>query len=507
MGWKFFHKRYKIVFSIAVNELDNYNYIFYDFETTGQNPCFDQAIRFAAIETDSNLEILHVHNIDIKLRNDIIPHPKALLVNRLSIDELQKGDNEYEAYQKIHKIFNKPDTISIGYNSLSFDDVFLRFGFYRNLLDPYSHQYSNKKGNNFRADLYNILFVYYLYKNDSSISWPMINNRLSLRLEKINAINNLYEGMSHDAEVDVYVTIELAKKLKASDGKIWNYLMSNFVKNNDRANFQKLSSITCINNSLYKIGILISNKLGLASNYCAPIIYLCNHKKFKDDIFVLRLDQYSFTNFTEDNFVDKIEKGIIKKKFGEPNFILPFIDQYLKPINPHFVSLAKENLDWIKHNPTAIKNLIDKQLKLRYEPLDHIDIDASLYQKQWFSNEENKLINDFHNQSDTEKVDYVDSLPNGRVKELALRIIGRNYPDMMNNNIIDYYDTYLNSIFYNKSLNVDYRGNVRARPLDLLSQTKELLKKKELDIKDQEILNSIKDFILLKTQTQQDLGF
>ena len=45
--------------------------------------------------------------------------------------------------------------------------------------------------------------VYYLFKNDESITWPVINNRLSLRLENINTINNLYEGMSHDAEVDV----------------------------------------------------------------------------------------------------------------------------------------------------------------------------------------------------------------------------------------------------------------------------------------------------------------
>ena len=32
----------------------------------------------------------------------------------------------------------------------------------------------------------------YLYKKDESIIWPTPNNRLSLRLEQINAINNLY---------------------------------------------------------------------------------------------------------------------------------------------------------------------------------------------------------------------------------------------------------------------------------------------------------------------------
>ena len=146
------------------------------------------------------------------MRNDILPHPKALLVNKLTIQDLDNGDNEYKSFRKIHSIFNSPNKISIGYNSLSFDDKFLRFGFYRNLLEPYNH-HNPMKGNNFRSDLYNMIFVYYLFKNDESIIWPIINNRLSLRLENIDAINNLYEGMSHDAEIDVYVTIELAKKL------------------------------------------------------------------------------------------------------------------------------------------------------------------------------------------------------------------------------------------------------------------------------------------------------
>ena len=66
-------------------EPTKYHYLFYDFETTGQNPCFDQPVRLAVIETDYQFNIIKKHNINIKLRNDILPHPKALLVNKLSI--------------------------------------------------------------------------------------------------------------------------------------------------------------------------------------------------------------------------------------------------------------------------------------------------------------------------------------------------------------------------------------------------------------------------------------
>ena len=489
-------------------EPTKYHYLFYDFETTGQNPCFDQPVRLAVIETDYQFNIIKKHNINIKLRNDILPHPKALLVNKLSIKDLEIGTNEYESFKEIHKIFNTPNTISIGYNSLGFDDKFLRFGFYRNLLDPYSHQHSFKNGNTFRADLYNMIFVYYLYKNEGSITWPIVNNRLSLRLENINALNNLYEGMSHDAEVDVHVTIELAKRLHAIDIKMWNYLISNFIKDNEKNNFNKLPTLNCINDTQYKIGIYISNKMGLASNYCAPVIYLCEENNKHNSILLLRLDQYDFTNFKESNFTSKIKKGIISKKFGEPNFIIPFTDQYFKSINEHIISLAKENLNWIKHHPQAIENLIHLKQDHQYPQISNIDLDASLYQESFFSNDDYNVMDSFHQKSLDDKVLYVQSMPGGRIKEIAIRIICRNYlSDLDNAELLDYYDNYLNSILYQQSEHPDFRGDLRKNPMDLLHETKDLLKKKELDEHDLNILNSLKDLISLKTRKQQDLGF
>ena len=55
--------------------------------------------------------------------------------------------------------------------------------------------------------------------------------------------------------------------------------------------------------------------------------------------------------------------------------------------------------------------------------------------------------------------------------------------------------------------NVDFRGELRTAPNILLRETKELLRNKDLDSADQNILNSLKDLILEKTRTQQDLGF
>ena len=496
--------------------LKNYHYIFYDLETTGQNPCFDQVVRFAAKETDANLEIINHYNISIKLRNDIIPHPKALLVNKLDIDDLNEGISEYEAFSQIHKIMNQSNTINIGYNSLSFDDKFLRFGFYRNLLDPYTHQYNQK----FRADLYKMIFIYYLYKQDESIIWPTPNNRLSLKLEEINTINHLYDGMSHDAEVDVYVTIELAKKLKSIDNKMWDYLVSSFIADNDLQYFNKLNTLTCIDDSTYKIGVFISNKNGLQSNYASPVIELCtayeNGSIRKKKKKLLRLDNYVFEDFNENNFTEKIEKGILSKTFGEPNFILPFSDKYLRIFNEHIVGLAKSNLSWIKHHPDAIKKLIEKYQNIDYCNENSIDLDASLYQSNtegggWFTKEEQLYREKFHHANAMEKVNYVlklnDSKAQARIKKIAIRILGRNYFDSLSAELKDEYTHYLNMIFHKEPTTSDFSDNMRINPNLLLKETRELSKKLDLSTKDKNILEQLEDMILLKIKTQQDLGF
>ena len=499
-----------------MSEFTNYRYIFYDLETTGQNPCFDQVVRFAAKETDAELNITNEYNIDIQLRNDILPHPKALLVNKLNIDDLSDGIPEYEAFSKIYHIMNQPHTINIGYNSLSFDDLFLRFGFYRNLFDPYTHQYNNK----FRADLYKMIFMYYLYKRDESIIWPTPNNRLSLRLEQINAINNLYDGMSHDAEVDVYVTIELAKKLKSVDDRMWDYLISSFVPDNDNQYFNKLPSITCIDDTFYKIGILVSNKNGLQSNYCSPIIELCTAKENgeikKKKKRVLRLDNYNFEDFSAQNFSDKIEKGILTKTFGEPNFIIPFSDKYMSVFNEHIIALAKSNLAWIKHNPDAMVSLIEKHQNKDYRNECIVDLDASLYQNEdqgggWFRKDEQQYRDTFHKSNSIDKINYIQNLDNShsqsRIKKLGLRIIGRNYFNSLSDELKNNYITYLNSIFHDTPNTADFADRLRVDPNILLKDTKEELKKPNLSDQDQKILSQLENLISTKIKKQQDLGF
>ena len=112
------------------------NFIFYDLETSGLSKQFDQILQFGAILTDSELKEIDRLEVRCRLQTHIIPSPRALQVTRVSplslIDE--RLPTHYQAIRKIYKKLSSwSPAIFFGYNSISFDEEFLRQAFYQTL--------------------------------------------------------------------------------------------------------------------------------------------------------------------------------------------------------------------------------------------------------------------------------------------------------------------------------------------------------------------------------------
>ncbi|MFN2436937.1 MAG: exodeoxyribonuclease I, partial [Desulfotignum sp.] len=133
-------------------------------------------LTFAGIRTDSRLREIDRTSLTLRLRNDVIPSPEAVITHCLTPDDLSGGLCEYQAAQKLHELFNTPGTISLGYNSLGFDDEFLRFLFYRNLLDPYTHQYANGCS---RGDILPVTALFHRFCDPPVIQWPRLEDKKS----------------------------------------------------------------------------------------------------------------------------------------------------------------------------------------------------------------------------------------------------------------------------------------------------------------------------------------
>ena len=119
------------------------SFYFYDLETSGFNPREARIMQFAGQRVDMNLQPLgEPHNILIKLSEDVVPEPDAILVTGITPQStLSDGITEVEFLKLFHEEIATPGTIFIGFNTVRFDDEFMRYLHYRNFYDPYEWQY------------------------------------------------------------------------------------------------------------------------------------------------------------------------------------------------------------------------------------------------------------------------------------------------------------------------------------------------------------------------------
>ena len=455
------------------------NYLFYDLETTGLCESFDQVVRFAAISTNENFEELDRHEISIKLRPDVVPSPFALIVTRLGINDITSGESEYDALIQIHNLFNTPNQINIGYNSLSFDNNILRFGFYRNLLDPYSHQYKN---NTFRADAMNINLIYYLYKNEV-INW---NEDRPMKLENINQINNFIDGKSHDAMVDVEVTLELCRTLRLYDNRTWDYLINGFVKNTDISRTKKLSTIN-IGDHSYPIGIYTDISLGYESHCCCVAVCLGRHNEYSNQSLWLKIDYPDISKYLDTE--DKAPR-VLRRKDGEPCFILPWDKSYDRVVGDERKSNVLKNIEWLNSHADVLEEFIVNVKGHTYEKIDDLDIDASIYDQGLFKNNELHNISQFHDASIDNKIQIINSISSGRVYDLGSRILFRNYYDQLSDSMKNQIKSTIANID-----SVSIKEKSRRSPIDAINEANTILSKEDLDDEQTNILHQYVSYL------------
>jgi len=199
---------------------------FYDLETSGFNPREQRIMQFAGQRTDLDLKpIGEPHNILIALSEDILPDPDAILITGITPQQtIAEGISEAEFL----KIFNSevalPGTIFTGYNTIRFDDEFMRYSHYRNLYDPYEWQWRDDRS---KWDLLDLVRITRALRPEG-IKWPFDDEgKPSNRLGMLTSINELEHENAHDALSDVRASIDLARLIHAKQPKLFNYSLAN----------------------------------------------------------------------------------------------------------------------------------------------------------------------------------------------------------------------------------------------------------------------------------------
>ncbi|HSR64367.1 MAG TPA: exodeoxyribonuclease I [Xanthomonadaceae bacterium] len=200
------------------------SFLFYDLETFGSDPRTSRIAQFAAIRTDAALlQVEEPTSFFVRPADDLLPSPGATLVTGIAPQQaLREGVGEAEAFARIFDEMARPDTCTLGYNSLRFDDEFVRHGLFRNFFDPYEREW---KGGNCRWDLLDVLRLAHALRPEG-IEWPRREDGApSFRLEHLATANGVRDGDAHEALSDVRALIGLARKLRDAQPRLWEYAL------------------------------------------------------------------------------------------------------------------------------------------------------------------------------------------------------------------------------------------------------------------------------------------
>ena len=198
---------------------------FYDLETSGFSPREQRIMQFAGQRTDMELKpIGEPDNYLIKLADDTLPDPDAVLLTGITPQmTITDGITEVEFLKTFYEHIAVPGTVFLGFNSIRFDDEFMRFLHYRNFYDAYEWHWSESRG---RWDMLDVVRMTRALRPDG-IEWPFDSSGVPAnRLELLASVNGLSHDHAHDALSDVHATISLAQLIRKKQPKLFDFMLT-----------------------------------------------------------------------------------------------------------------------------------------------------------------------------------------------------------------------------------------------------------------------------------------
>lgn len=199
-------------------------FYFYDLETSGFNPREARIMQFAGQRTDMNLEPLgEPHNYLIRMTDDVLPDPDAVLITGITPQQtLADGISEAQFLKNFYNEIAVSGTIFTGFNTIRFDDEFMRYLHYRNFYDPYEWQWQENRS---RWDLLDLVRMVRALRPEG-MQWPVDSKgKPTNRLELLTSANKLDHKNAHDALGDVQASLAIARLLRDLQPKLFDYLL------------------------------------------------------------------------------------------------------------------------------------------------------------------------------------------------------------------------------------------------------------------------------------------
>lgn len=410
-------------------------FLWYDFETFGTSPQKDLPCQFAAVRTDLELNIIGKPiNIMSAIANDYLPHPEACLVTGITPQQtIRDGSNEADFAARIFEEMSVPNTCSVGFNSIRFDDEVSRYLFYRNFYDPYAREWRN---GNSRWDLIDLARACYALRPDG-INWPRREDGApSFKLEALAAANNIGHDNAHDALSDVYATIALAKLIKDKQPRLFEYAFS--LRN-------KHTVMQQIDISKPSVLLHISSKLAAVNGCCTWVMPIAKHPTNSNAYIAIDLSHDVETLLSD-------PPELIKQALYAPSdtYETPEERPGLKLIHVNrspFITTAKamtednakrlnlnrdkclDNYRKLAQMPDLANKLVQVYEQEQYDA--ELDIDYALYSGGFLNDEDKRWCERVISSSPENLVTLANETQHSRLKRQLFRYRARNFPNTL----------------------------------------------------------------------------
>lgn len=407
-------------------------FYFYDLETSSGSPQTGRIMQFAGQRTNESLEpIGESDNLLVKLADDIIPEPDAILVHGITPQRtLEEGMTEAEFAAYFHEHITQPDTVFVGYNNIRFDDEFMRRVCYRTFYEPYEWHWKDGRS---RWDLLDAMRMMRALRPEG-LKWPFADGKPTVRLESMAKENDILHDNAHDALSDVLALIELARRFKNAQPRLFGYLLDT----RDKRAVAKL--VEAGDPFVYTSGKYDSDFLKTT----AVVMVLRHPRREAAIVYDLRHDPTPWFKKTVQELVaawqvrygDDLEPLPVKTvQYNRCPAIAPLsvldadskerigytadFEKHLKLLqgNPDFAGKLAEALDIIEH---------EQQARL---PLDD-SVDGQLYDGFWSDRERAELIR-IRQTPPTELGELQKTVKDKRLREMIPLYKARNFPSSL----------------------------------------------------------------------------
>jgi len=398
------------------------SFVFYDTETTGLDKHFDQILQFAAIRTDADLKELERFEIRCRLRGHMAPSPGAMRVTGVTVAQLtdQSLPSHYNMIRAIReKLGSWAPAIVTGYNSIAFDENFLRQALYQTLHSPYLTQ-SNSNG---RADVMTLVQCTAFFEPAVLVIPTGDKSKLVFKLDQVAPANGFNHANAHDALSDVEATIHLCRIIRDKAPEAW----SNFTR------FSQKAAVADFVESEPAF-VFTEHHFGKPYPYVVTLIEFDADQSSLAYVLDLSVDLAALSALDDTKLAAKLKaspKPIRRLKTNSAPHVL-CLDDIPAHVRTRLPSreMIEVQLDWVANNNAFIERALGvfRATQKEYEPAAHVE---QMIYDEFLTQADAAILDAFHDAQWSDRLQLLDGLSDGRFRILGRRLIHAEQPDVL----------------------------------------------------------------------------